>query len=114
MPAVRLKKQLRVQLPTSADNVTLLAFADERPAAAAVDRYLLPVGPTAANPTAHAAAAIDKWDRQTDRPTPYRYADPAATAAYYASRLSGVSNSLHENIHVQRRRSHKQRDRDLF
>jgi len=44
------KKQLRVQLPTSADNVTLLAFADERPAAAAVNRYLLPVGPTAANP----------------------------------------------------------------
>jgi len=46
--------QVRVQLPTSAGNVSLLAFAaerraavrlvDRRPAAAAVDRYRLPTG----------------------------------------------------------------------
>jgi len=41
-----------VQLPTSADSGTLLAFAAERRAAAAgaIDRYLLPAGRTAANP----------------------------------------------------------------
>jgi len=47
-----------VQLPPSADNVTLLAFAAERRAAAALGgRYTtlsidisLPAGPTAANP----------------------------------------------------------------
>jgi len=39
---------------------------------AATDRYLLPAGPTAANPP-HAAAASE-WDRLTDRQrTPYRY-----------------------------------------
>ena len=67
-----------MQLPTSADNVTLLAFAAKRhaavhraagpPVAAAVDRYLPPAGPTTANPP-HAAAAVDRWDRQTDRQT---------------------------------------------
>jgi len=61
--------QLCVQLTTSADDVTLFAFAAElraavrrgagRPAAA---------GPTAANPP-HAAAAADRWDRQTDKQT---------------------------------------------
>jgi len=35
---------------------------------AAVNRYLLPAGPTAAN-APHAAAAVDSWDRQTDRQT---------------------------------------------
>jgi len=49
------------QLPPSADNVTLLAFAPERraaaaPATAAIDRYLLPAGPTAANPPQRHAA----------------------------------------------------------
>jgi len=48
-----------VQLPTSADNATLLAFAAERHAAAplllsagraGIERYLLLVGFTAANP----------------------------------------------------------------
>ena len=52
---------------------------------AATDRYLLPAGPTAANPP-HAATAVDRWVRQTDRQTPYRYIDPAA---YYA----GSTNS---------------------
>ena len=32
---------------------------------AAIDRHLLPAGPTAANPL-HAAAAVDSGDRQTD------------------------------------------------
>ena len=48
-----------MQLPTSADNATLLAFAAERHAAAplllsagraGIERYLLLVGRTAANP----------------------------------------------------------------
>jgi len=55
-----------------------------RPAAAAVDRYILLAGPAAANPP-HAAAAVDRWDRQTDGRTPYRYID---SAAYYASSVS--------------------------
>ena len=51
-------KQVCVQLPVSADNVTLLAFAAERRAAAplllsagraAIGRSLLAAGPTAAN-----------------------------------------------------------------
>jgi len=36
-----------------------------RPATAAVDRYFLPAGPTAANPPQR-HAAVDRWDRQTD------------------------------------------------
>ena len=59
-------KQVCVQLSTSADNVTLLAFAAERRATAATgDRYLPPAGPTAANPP-HQYAAVDRWDRRTD------------------------------------------------
>jgi len=62
-------KQACVQLPTSADNVTLLAVAADRLAAGclaatAVDWYLPPARPTAANPS-HAAGVVDKWDRQT-------------------------------------------------
>ena len=51
--------------PTSADNATLLAFAAvrraaaPRPAAVAVGRYLLPPGPTAANPPQR-HAAVDR------------------------------------------------------
>ena len=56
-------QQFSVQLPTSASNVTLLAFAAEQ--SAAVDRYLLLAGPTAANPP-HVAAAVDRCDRLTD------------------------------------------------
>jgi len=59
---------VRVQLPTLADNVTLLAFAAERrtavvPSAVAIDRYPLPAGPTAANPPQQRHAAVDRWDR---------------------------------------------------
>ena len=36
----------------------------------------LPAGRPAANPL-HAAVAVERWDRQTDGPTPDRYADPA-------------------------------------
>jgi len=35
------------------------------PAPAVIDRYLLPAGRSAANQP-HAAAAVDRWDRQTD------------------------------------------------
>ena len=55
-------KQVCVQLPTSAVNVALPAFAAAR--RAAIHRYLLPAGPTAANPPRVAAAG--ERDRQTD------------------------------------------------
>jgi len=71
-------RQVCVQPSTAAVNVTLLAFAADRRAAAAplllragraaIDRYLLPAGSTAANPP-HAAAAVDNWDIQTERRT---------------------------------------------
>ena len=74
--------------------MTLLAFAADRRAAvaplllsvgrAAIDRYLLPAGPKAANPP-HAASAVDSWDRRTDGRTLCRYTDPAA---YNASRVN--------------------------
>jgi len=63
-------RKFTVQLHTSADNVTLLAFAAERraAAAAAIDRYLLPAGRTAANPLQR---SIDRTgtDRGTDTQT---------------------------------------------
>ena len=80
-------EQVWVQIPTSADNVTLLTFAAQPHAAeaplllgvqcwAAIDRYLLPARHSAANPP-HTTAAVDRWDRQTDRETPDRYTEPA-------------------------------------
>jgi len=64
--------QVRVQLPTSAGNVSLLAFAAERraavrlvarrPAAAAVDRYRLPTGMLLQR-------SIDGSDERTDGQT---------------------------------------------
>ena len=70
------------QLPTSADNVTLLAFAAERRAAVRraaaapgcrYDRSISPpIWPTAANPPQMG---------QTDGRTPYRYIDPSAYCA---------------------------------
>ena len=78
MPSVILLRDLQttsisVQLHTPAVNEALPAFAAARRAAApcccgagraAIDRYLLPAGPTAANPP-H-AAATGEWDRQMD------------------------------------------------
>jgi len=71
--------------------MTLLAFAADRraavdmdwKAAAAIDWYKLPTGPTVANPP-HAVAA-GECTRQTERRTPYRYIDPAA---YYATSVN--------------------------
>ena len=65
-------QQVCVQPPPSTVNVTLPAFAAERrrllqgarSAPAAIDRYLLPARRSAAN-LLHAAAAVDRWDRQT-------------------------------------------------
>ena len=66
--------------------MTLPAFAAERRAAAplllttasaAIDRYLLPAGRTAANPQRRSAAG-ELWDRRTDGRTDDRYIDPAA------------------------------------
>jgi len=68
--------QVWVQPHTAARNVTLLAFAADCRAAAAplllgagraaIDRYLLPAGATAANPP-HTAETVDSWGTQTDR-----------------------------------------------
>jgi len=44
-------------------------------APAAVDRYLLPAGRSAAN-LRSAVAAVDRWNRQTYARTPDRYIDP--------------------------------------
>jgi len=89
--------------------VTLLAFAAERRAAvaplllsarrllqargarAAVDRRRMPAGRPAAN-TPHAAAAVDRWDRQTDGRTLNRLIDPAE---YY---VSSFNNSIWQRI----------------
>jgi len=75
----------------SADNMILLACAAERraavapgPAAAAVDRYFLPTGPTVANPPQRHATAKWLYIEQTDGQTPYHY---------YAS---SVNNSLQQ------------------
>jgi len=47
--------------------MALPAFAAAAPVVQqSIDGYLLPARPTAANPP-HAAAAVDRWDRQTDR-----------------------------------------------
>jgi len=75
-------------LPTHAENVALPAFAVSLSAAArcccaAIDRYILPSGPTAANP--QPADKTGEWDRQTGKrtdghtegQTPYRFIHPA-------------------------------------
>jgi len=46
--------------------------------APAIDRYLLSEGRSAANPPHAEAAAVDRWDRQTDRRTLARFVDSAA------------------------------------
>jgi len=56
-------KQVSVRLLASANNVAaaqLLLTAGR----AAIDRYLLPAGPAAANPPPRRAASV--WDRQID------------------------------------------------
>ena len=50
-----------------------------RSAATTANRYLLPAGPTAANPLQQ-HAAVTRWDRQTDGWTLYCYIDPAMHA----------------------------------
>ena len=80
----------------SADNVALPAARIRRPHAAArlllstgraaINRYLLPTGPTAANPQQRRAAA--GWDRQTDGRTDDRYIDHAPHAQRAAPKLA--------------------------
>jgi len=73
--------------------VALLAFAAASRAAApllltagraAIDRYLLPAGPTAANPQQRRAAV--RWDRETDGRTDARqlHIPCSAYIGYYA------------------------------
>jgi len=57
--------------------MTLPAYAAERVRRVpAINRYLLQAPALAANQP-HAAAAVDRRDRQTDGQTPDRYIDPA-------------------------------------
>ena len=65
--------------------------AARRPAAAAVDRYLLPTGPTAANPPHAASAAVNRWNRQTDR----HRTNASTPPPYYARRLSITFEIVH-------------------
>jgi len=77
-----------VQLPTSAGNVTLLAFAAERRPCS----NLLAGGPTAANPPQRRVAA-GRWDgrTRTDRRTLGSFIDPAAhTVQEQRSRVTVV------------------------
>jgi len=94
-------RQVCVQPPTPAVNVTLPAFADERRAAGAVriDRYILPSERSAAN-LSTAVAAVDRWDRPTDRQTDARpFHRPCS--AYYAGSVKqnrqGVDGSNGSN-----------------
>ena len=79
-------QQVGVQLPTSAVDATLLAFAAERRAAApllltagraAVGRYLCPSGAQQQTPSSGVRRA-NGTDGRTDRRTLDRYVDPAA------------------------------------
>jgi len=60
------------------------------PAAAAINRYLLQAPRSAANPP-HAAAVIDRRDRQTHRQTDGRTLDRfMSLTAYYADRVTAA------------------------
>ena len=62
---------------TTATRLCSASYTSADKLLAAIARRHLPAGPTAANPP-HAAAAVDRWDRRTDRRTdgwtPYRTA----------------------------------------
>ena len=77
------------QLPTSADNVALLAFAAaaRRAAAAAGGLRCRSVSPVrrAHNSKPATAACSGRYMQQTDGRTPHRYIDPVT---YYASTVS--------------------------
>ena len=85
----------------SADYMTLLPFADECHAvcimllqwlaAAAINRCLLLAVPTAANPPQR-HAAVNRWDRQTDRRTMYQCTIIQVTTEDFV--LIGPSNLL--------------------
>jgi len=70
-----------VQLPTSADNVTLFAFAAVRRAAATSIDISCPPGPQQQTRRTLVQRSIDGTDRRTDGRTLYRHADPAAHCA---------------------------------
>ena len=73
-------EQVCVQLPTYADNVAPPAFAA---VGAAIDRYRLPAGPTAANLQ---QSVVHAWtDRQTDRRTDTVLFHRACCACYASS-----------------------------
>jgi len=81
---------LCVQLPTSADSVTLLTVAAEgRPCS---NRSISPARrATAANPP-HAAAAVNWWDRQAVRETGGRTLDSFTDTALHTTREAAITN----------------------
>ena len=58
--------------------MTRPAFAAERRHVLSIDISCLAAGHSAANPPHAAAAAVDRWDRQTDRRTLDRFIESAA------------------------------------
>jgi len=63
---------------------------------AAINRYLLPAGPTAAN-LPHTAAAVDSWDRQMDR-QPDRRTDTVPLHRPCRILCESVSNSINYSV----------------
>jgi len=80
----------------------LSAFAAERrccwaPAPATVDRYLMPVRRSVANPP-HAGAAVDRWDRKTDGPTDGKRSTVSYTLHGSAHYAGSVNKIRHKNL----------------
>jgi len=81
-------KQVSVQLPTSADNVTLLAAASAELSRTAIDRYLLPLSP---QQQTRPAACSGRMMGRTDGRTECRYIDPA----HYAGSVNNRAGAVH-------------------
>jgi len=98
---VTIRRQVYVQPPQSVVSVTLPAFACctarlmhgacPLRAPAAIDRYLLPAGRSAANQSA-AVAAVDRRDRQTDGQTLDRSVDPPSHTMRAVSQCQWLSS----------------------
>jgi len=80
------------------------AAAERR--AAAIDRRLLPAGPTAANPRSNVRRPHDgtdgRTDRQTDGRMPSRYTDPPAPHTVRTVPLRTTTTRLLSNVGVRR------------
>ena len=98
-------RQVRLQHPTSADNVSLLAFAAERRPRAASDRYLPAAWPTAANPPQRPSNGI--YGR-TNGQTEGRW-----TVSWKLLRIlnaRSVMSTMHQQARVRSTETHSQTD----